>query len=199
MIPFVGLTGGVASGKTTAAAHFTSLGVPVVDADDIGHFLYEAGGKVVRQIRREFGAEFIAEGGEVDRGLLRQEVFADVRLRKRLEAITHPLIRKECMLQMNAARGTYGLLVAPLMFETNFMLEHLQRVLVVDCDEQTQLAHGLERGISSEHMELVMKVQYNRAARLKRADDVMINNGNLTELDAMVSDMHQRYITMFTN
>ena len=197
MIPFVGLTGGMACGKSTVSAHFAALGVPIIDADDVGHTLYDVGGKAVRQIGREFGEEFIAGDGEVDRVLLRQAVFTDVRLRKRLEAITHPLIRKECLAQMNVATGLYGMLVAPLLFETNFLLERYRRSLVVDCDEDTQLAHGQNCGITSEQMKLVMKAQYPRKVRLKRADDVIVNSGQISVLAGLVQDMHEKYVALF--
>lgn len=200
MIPFVGLTGGIASGKSTASAQFASLGVPVVDADDVGHMLYESGGKAVRYIKREFGADFIAADGSVDRHLLREEVFKDPRIRKRLEAITHPLIRKECLLQMNKAEGMYGILVAPLMFESDFITEALERVLVIDCDEKVQVSHGLARGrFSEKQLKLAMKAQMAREERLRRADDVIVNNGDFAQLAKAVDDIHQRYLEMFNN
>ena len=198
MIPFIGLTGGIASGKSTASAQFASHGAPVVDADDVGHMLYEAGGKAVKHIRREFGADFIASDGSVARDVLREEVFKDSRLRKRLEAITHPLIRKECLAVMRKATGIYGILVAPLMFETNFITEPLERVLVIDCDESLQLSHGLSRGrFSEEQLKRAMKSQMNREERLKRADDVIVNDGDFEQLARAVDKIHGSYVEMF--
>lgn len=198
MIPFVGLTGGIASGKTIASAQFASRGVPVVDADDVTSTLYEREGKAVKMIRREFGAEFIAEDGAVDRDILRAAVFRDNRLRKRLENITHPLIRKECLRQMGAASGIYGLLVAPLLFETDFLSGTLERVLVIDCDEKIQLQHGIRRGrFSAAQIKDAMKAQMSRAGRLKRADDLIENNGNIEALELEVEAMHKRYLEMF--
>ena len=198
MIPFVGLTGGIASGKSTASAQFASHGVPVVDADDIGHSLYEAGGKAVHYVKREFGADFISEDGSVDRDILREAVFKDARVRKRLEAITHPLIRKECLVQIRKAEGIYGIFVAPLMFETNFITEHLARVLVIDCAEKDQLEHGLSRGRFSEaQIKLAMKSQMSRGERLKRADDIIENDGDFSKLAKSVDEIHSRYVEMF--
>ena len=198
MIPFVGLTGGIASGKTLASAQFASRGVPVVDADDVTSTLYETDGKAVKMIRREFGEEFIADDGAVDRDILRAAVFSDKRLRKRLENITHPLIRKECLRQMGAASGIYGLLVAPLLFETDFLSGTLERVLVIDCEEKIQLEHGIKRGrFSAAQVRDAMKAQMTREGRLKRADDLIENNGNLEALEQEVELMHQRYLEMF--
>lgn len=198
MIPFIGLTGGIASGKTTAAAFFANLGVQVVDADDVSHSIYGPSSRAARQISREFGADFIDEEGAVDRGRLRQEVFVDTRLRKRLEAITHPLIRKECLLRMNASTGTYGLLVAPLLLEVSFITEMLERVLVIDCDEERQLEHGAARGrFSKEQVKAAMKAQIKRSDRLKRADDVIVNNGDIRHLESEVGKMHASYRDLF--
>lgn len=200
MIPFVGLTGGIASGKTTAAAHFANLGVPVVDADDVSRSLYGPGAKATRQIGREFGAEFVEESGKVDRSMLRQAVFTDSRLRKRLEAITHPLIRKECLSRMNSSTGSYGLLVAPLLFEAAFITNMLERVLVIDCDEDRQYEHGVARGrFSSEQIKAAMKAQLKREDRIKRADDVIINNGNIENLEKEIMTLHVKYQDLFAN
>lgn len=197
MIPFVGLTGGIASGKTTAAAKFASLGVTVVDADDVSHSIYGPGAKASKQIGREFGKEFLDEQGKVDRAMLRQAVFADARLRKRLEAITHPLIAKECRLRMNAATGKYGILVAPLLFEASFITDLLERVLVIDCDEDRQLNFGIARGkFSQEQIKEAMNAQMKRADRLKRADDVIVNNGDITHLEKEVLAIHAKYSEM---
>ncbi|MBF2734643.1 MAG: dephospho-CoA kinase [Betaproteobacteria bacterium AqS2] len=172
MIPFVGLTGGIASGKSVAAAHFASQGVTVIDADDVGHSLYEAGGQAVPYIQREFGPDYVTEAGAVDRGALRGAVFKDPLLLKRLEAVTHPLIRKACLRQMNAAQGIYGLLVAPLLFESEFITETMSRFLVIDCEEEVQLRHAKERGgFTAEQVEKAMKAQMRRDERLKRADE----------------------------
>ena len=198
MIPFMGLTGGIASGKSTASAQFASLGVSVVDADDVGHTLYEIGGKAVRHIRREFGADFITSDGAIDRDILRGETFRDHRLRRRLEAITHPLIRKECLIQMHAAQGIYGMLVAPLLFESEFITEHLERILVIDCDKKVQLAHGIARGRFTEaQIRNVMKAQMRREERVKRADDVIVNNGDYDSLVDAVANMHEKYLDIF--
>ena len=198
MIPFVGMTGGIASGKTIASAQFSSRGVPVVDADDVTATLYEKGGKAVKMIRREFGDDFIAEDGAVDRDILRGEVFRDIRLRKRLESITHPLIRKECLRQMSSASGIYGLLVAPLLFESDFLVETLERVLVIDCEESIQLEHGSSRGrFTPAQIKKAMKAQMNRDGRLKRADDVITNNGNIDALEHEVERVHKSYLELF--
>lgn len=199
MIPFIGMTGGIGCGKSTVSAQFASLGVTVVDADDVGHNLYEAGCKATRQIKREFGAEFIDPAGAVDRNLLREAVFTDVRLRRRLEEITHPLIRKECLLRMSAATGVYGFLVAPLMFEANFITDQFERILVIDCTTQLQSSRGLARGrFSKEQIKVAMKSQVKREDRIKRANDVLVNNGDLETLANKVQELHIAYLEMFS-
>ena len=198
MIPFVGLTGGIASGKSIASAQFAAKGVSIVDADDVSHALYEPHSKAVKIISREFGSQFINSAGAVDRNILRTAVFKDNHLRKRLEAITHPLIRKECLIQMRAATGIYGILVAPLLFESNFLIETLERVLVIDCEEKVQLAHAISRGrFSEEQIKKAIKVQMDRKGRLSHADDVIVNNGNIENLIQAVQEMHGKYLDLF--
>ena len=199
MITFVGLTGGIASGKSIAAAHFASNGVTVIDADDVGHSLYETGGTAVPYIQREFGPRFVTDTGKVDRNALRSAVFQDTLLLKRLETVTHPLIRKECMRLMREATGIYGILVAPLLFESEFFTEMMERFLVIDCDERVQLDHAKGRGgFSPEQVRKAMGVQMKRKERLKRADDVIVNNGDIDYLRSEVSKMHERYIELFS-
>ena len=199
MIPFVGLTGGIASGKTSASVEFARLGVPIVDADEAGHVLLEAGGRAVPFIGREFGTEFLTGSGAVDRDLLRQDVFADEHRRNRLEALMHPLIDKECRRLMRQMRGVYGLLVAPLMFEKDFMLADLERVLVIDVDEELQFQRGLERGrFSAKELRAAMKAQIGRQERKQRADDQIENKGGDFEiLNRAVQEQHKKYMTLF--
>lgn len=198
-IPFVGLTGGIASGKSIASSEFASLGVPIVDADDVGHELLGKPGQAAIQIRREFGPEYTTADGRVDRDALRGIVFADEGVRRRLESIMHPLIEKECMRQMKSDQGTYGLLVAPLLFETEFLLDHLERVLLIDIDHEIQMRRGIERGkFTEQQLKAAIAAQMGPDDRRRCADDVIVNNGTPDKLRAQVRKQHEKYVALFS-
>ena len=197
-IPFVGLTGGIASGKSIVSAEFASLGVAIVDADDIGHELLGKPGQAASQIGREFGPEYIAAEGHVDRNALRGIVFTDEGVRRRLESIMHPLIEKECIRQMKSGEGLYGLLVAPLLFETEFLLDRLERVLLIDVDREIQMRRGIERGkFTEQQLRAAMEAQMGPDDRRRCADDVIINNGTPEKLREAVRRQHEKYAALF--
>lgn len=198
MIPFVGLTGGIASGKSTVSNEFAKLGVPIIDADEVGHELQEAGGSAVFYIRREFGEEYVTESGAADRDLLRQAAFSEEHLRNRLEAIMHPLIEKACLHRMRQTEGVYGILVAPLLFEKNFMLDRLALVLAIEADVDLQFVRGVKRGrFSEDQLRAAMKTQVSSETRRKRADDIIVNRGPLAELTFAVREKHDKYLALF--
>ena len=154
-MPFcVGLTGGIGSGKSVAARMFGELGAAVVDTDAIAHELTRPGGRAMAAIRRGFGAEYIAAGGGLDRARMRRLVFRDAGAKKRLEAILHPLIRRRSRARIAAARRPYVLIVVPLLLETGAYSDLIDRVLVVDCDEERQIARAMARsGLGKERSE----------------------------------------------
>jgi dephospho-CoA kinase len=193
----VGLTGGIGSGKSAAAEEFARLGATIVDTDAIAHELTAPGGAAIEGVRRLFGDTCIDARGAMDRGRVRALVFDDAAARKRLEALLHPLIREESNRRIAAATGPYVVHVVPLLIESRDYRERIDRVLVVDCPEQTQLARVSARsGLSEEEVRRVMSAQIPRAERLAAADDVIDNSGSLDDLRRQVQALHRRYLAM---
>ena len=193
----IGLTGGIGSGKTAAAEEFARLGATVVDTDEIAHELTSAGGAAIAGIRDLFGDEFIDSSGAMDRRKVRERVFADPGARRRLEAFLHPLIREESRRRIAEAKGPYVVHVVPLLVESADYRERVDRVLVVDCPEDVQLARVRERsGLAEEEIRRIIAAQATRATRQAVADDVIDNGGNLDALFAQVRALHQRYMQM---
>lgn len=194
-IDIVGLTGGIGSGKSAAAAHFAALGVPVVDADVIAHALTGPNGAAMPLLAAEFGCQVVAENGALDRAAMRALAFADPDSRRRLESILHPLIRAECVRQLDAACGPYALLVVPLLFENPDYLALVRRSLLVDCAEDVQLARVQARsGLTADAVRAIMAAQMPRVQRLAQADDVIDNDGSLAALQLQVEAKHQYYL-----
>jgi dephospho-CoA kinase len=193
----VGLTGGIGSGKSAVANLFASHGVPVVDTDVIAHELTAAQGLAMPAIAAEFGQTVVAPDGRLDREAMRRLVFSDVSVKARLEAILHPLIRAESDARCTAATYPYVVLVVPLLIETGAYRQRIQRVLVVDCEEATQVARVMQRsGLGEDEIRTIMKTQASRAQRLAVADDVLSNDGGLEDLAPRVLDLHRRYIEL---
>jgi dephospho-CoA kinase len=186
----VGLTGGIASGKTRVAEFFAARGVPVIDSDQI----VAPGAPALAAIRERFGEGVMAADGNLDRRVLRAIVFADPAARRDLEAITHPAIRAR-MAELNAqARGPYVINAIPLLTEGGGRRD-LDRVLVVDCPEDLQIARVMARDqVDEAGARAVLAAQASRAARLAIADDVIVNDGDLGALEARVASLHERYL-----
>ena len=197
-LPFcIGLTGGVGSGKTSAARIFQKLGAAVVDTDEIAHDLTRPGGAAVAAIRSEFGADYVAADGGLDRAKMRRLVFADAVARKKLEAILHPLIRKDSQARIAAAQQPYVLVVVPLLLETGAYRELIGRVLVIDCDEERQIARAMKRSaLSSDEVRAIMAAQLPRAKRLAAADDVLHNDADLQALRRQAEALHEKYVAL---
>jgi dephospho-CoA kinase len=193
----VGLTGGIGSGKSTVAELFAELGVPVIDTDAIAHELTAARGAAMPAIRAAFGGEVAGADGALDRRKMRELVFADPDAKRRLEAILHPLIRSESEARCRAkSDAPYVLLVVPLLVETAAYRGRVDRTLVVDCDEALQVARVIARGLSVAEVRAIMATQATREQRLAAADDVVLNDGGLEELDALVTLLHKRYLAL---
>ncbi|MDJ0929179.1 MAG: dephospho-CoA kinase [Gammaproteobacteria bacterium] len=192
----VGLTGGIATGKSTVADMFAELGVPVIDTDDIARDVVAPGEPGLAEIAAEFGAEVLQPNGELDRARLRQLVFADPERRHRLEGILHPRIRAETVARAAATTGPYLIIVVPLLVESGFD-QLVDRALVVDCPEAEQRRRLLRRDAESESQaEKMMAAQTSRAARLAAADDVIDNSGSLEDARAQVERLHQHYLAL---
>jgi dephospho-CoA kinase len=190
----IGLTGGIASGKSTVADMFADLGVPVIDTDVIARKVVEPGQPALAEVRETFGDGVIAADGTLDRAAMRAIVFGDDAARRRLEAILHPRIGAATRAQADAAGGDYQVIVVPLLVGSS-LRAFVDRVLVVDCDEGTQVARLLARDAESEDQaRRILAAQSSRAERLAIADDVIVNDAGLDETRNQVLALHRRYL-----
>jgi dephospho-CoA kinase len=192
----VGLTGGIASGKSLVADEFAALGVPVIDTDIVARQVVEPGEPALAQIAERFGSDVLTADGRLDRRRLRDHVFADAAERKALEAILHPVIRERSLAAAADADGPYQLLVVPLLIETDFR-RLVDRILVVDCPESLQLERLLARdGEDPQQARRMMDAQIPRANRLAAADDVIDNSSSRAATRRQVAALHTRYLEL---
>lgn len=192
----VGLTGGIASGKSTVADMFAELGAAVIDTDIIAREVVVPGQPALEEIRQAFGDAVIDADGMLDRGAMRQLVFADDGARRRLESIVHPRIQAETVAQANAAGGDYQIIVVPLLVESS-LKSFVDRILVVDCAPEVQLSRLLERDAESEaQARRILAAQTSREQRLAIADDVIRNDGSRSETHAQVLALHRFYTSI---
>ncbi|RKT25121.1 dephospho-CoA kinase [Paraburkholderia sp. RAU2J] len=194
----VGLTGGIGSGKSTVADLFAAHGVSLVDTDLIAHRITAPHGIAMPPIAAEFGPAFVAADGSLERARMRELVFSDEGARKRLEAITHPLIRAETKREQREAQGPYVIVVVPLLVESGSWQHRVNRVLTVDCSVETQIARVMSRnGFSRDQVLAIIARQATREARLAAADDVIDNdNAPLSTLKAQVEKQHRAYLSL---
>lgn len=194
----VGLTGGVGSGKSTIAAMLAGYGAGVVDADAISHQLTQAEGAAIESLRAAFGAAAIATDGSLDRSYMRERAFSDPEVRVQLEVLLHPLIRaamRERTAALSSAGCAYIVLVVPLLVETGSWRRSVDRVLVIDCSEATQLVRVCTRPDMNEATaRKIIDAQASRRARLAAADDVLLNEAPLMEIAPKVERLHQAYV-----
>ncbi len=190
----IGLTGGIASGKSTVADMFAELGVPIIDTDVIAREVVAPGEPALEDIAEHFGEHMIDAAGNLDRGAMRKLVFADPSARLDLEAILHPRIGAETRRQAEAAGGAYQIIVVPLLTGSP-LRDFVDRVLVVDCDEDVQVQRLLARDAETiEQAQRMIAAQARRDERLAIADDVIVNEGSLDETREAVSRLHQDYL-----
>jgi dephospho-CoA kinase len=194
----VGLTGGIGSGKSTVADLFAARGVAIVDTDLIAHQITAPHGVAMPKIATEFGASFVAPDGSLDRARMRTLVFSDDGARRRLEAITHPLIRTETERAKLEAAGPYVMMVVPLLVESGNWKTRVERVLTVDCSVETQVERVMRRnGFAREQVLAIMARQATREARLAAADDVIVNEDtSIEELRRRVDNLHALYLSL---
>lgn len=189
----IGLTGGIASGKSTVADMFAELGVVVIDTDVIAREVVQPGEPAIDEIRAEFGDRLILASGELDRAAMRDLVFADAPARGKLEAILHPRIRESTVQQAEAAGGEYQLIVVPLLAESPIR-DFVDRILVVDCQEEMQIQRLLARDAETEEQaRRILAAQASREQRLAIADDVILNDGDLEHARDQVRTLHGVY------
>jgi len=190
----IGLTGGIASGKSTVADMFADLGATIIDTDLIAREVVEPGRPALDEIRKAFGDDVFTGNGSLDRKAMRAIIFADPTKRQLLESILHPRIRQEASDQAARAKGPYQIVVVPLLVESP-MRTSMDRIVVVDCDEKVQLARLLARDAESpEQAQRIIDAQASRADRLAIADDVITNDGDLDETRQQVEWLHARYL-----
>lgn len=190
----IALTGGIASGKTAAADLFAALGVPVLDTDQIARDVVEPGTPTLGTLVQTFGSEILDASGHLDRKAMRDRVFASREERERLEAIMHPAIRAELANRSAQAGGPYQLHVIPLLTETARAGDY-DRVLVLDCPEEDQIARLMKRdGSTLEQARAILSAQATREQRLAIADDVIVNTGTLEDLQRFVRTLHRNYL-----
>jgi len=192
----VGLTGGIASGKSTAAKFFGALGVPILDSDQIARDVVEPGQPPLERLVERFGPKILTADGHLDRPALRDIVFSDPKARADLEALTHPAIGAALEARSAVAGGPYQILVIQLLVEKN-LAAHVDRVLVVDCDEELQVRRLRDRdGSTPQQVQAILKAQASRAARLKAADDVIHNDSDMSAVRDQVAALHARYLEL---
>jgi len=192
----VGLTGGIASGKSTAAKFFGALGVPIIDTDQLARDVVEPGQPPLERLVERFGPGILTEDGHLDRPALRNIVFSDPMARADLEALTHPAIGAAVEAKSTELGGIYQILVLPLLVEKN-LGSQLNRVLVVDCDEELQIRRLQNRdGSTLEQARAILNAQASRNSRLKAAHDVIKNEGDMSAVRDQVEQLHARYLEL---
>jgi len=195
--PFrVGLTGGIASGKSTAAKFFGALGVPIIDTDQLARDVVEPGQPPLERLVERFGPSILTPDGHLDRPVLRTIAFSDAKARADLEALLHPAIGAAAEARSAEAGGIYQILVVPLLVEKS-LGGQLDRVLVVDCDEELQIRRLQARdGSTLDEARAILNAQTSRTARLKAAHDVIKNDGDMSAVRDQVATLHARYLEL---
>lgn len=195
----IGLTGGIGSGKSTVTHYFQELGIEVIDADIIAREVVAIDSPALTAIAEHFGDDYIQADGQLNRGLLRSKIFANESAKLWLNKLLHPLIRSRLISKIAAAKSSYCILVAPLLIENN-LLHLVNRVLVIDVSEETQLERTMHRDSSSlKEVKAILASQTSRSERLAVADDIINNDkASLSEIKAMVLSFDKKYLALTT-
>ena len=190
----IGLTGGIGSGKTAVSDIFEELGIGIVDADLASRVVVEKGRPSLEEIAKHFGQGILTEEGELDRAKLREIIFNSDEEKNWLESLLHPVIAKQIQEELKASSSPYTILVSPLLLETN-QKDFCNKVLVVDVPVETQIERTLKRDdVSLEQVQSIIKAQISRDKRLELADEVIVNDKSLEDLQLAVSKLHQQFI-----
>ena len=190
----IGLTGGIGSGKSAAANFFQNEGISVIDTDQLARKVIEKDSDGYSKVVESFGANILDNNKSIDRAKLREEVFHDNKKRKILESITHPLVRDLMVQKISSSTSPYSIIMVPLIFETH-SAKNYDRVLVIDCDVEIQLARAMARDENS--ADLIQKIidsQCSRSERLSIANDVIPNNHSIEDLKKRSLAMHNFYL-----
>ena len=195
----VGLTGGIGSGKSVAASIFSTLGVPVIDADKISKELTRLPGPVTQEIILALGSEITDNSGKIDRSALRQRVFTDISAKNKLEGILHPLIYSQINSQYTKLSAPYCIFCIPLLFETGARTK-VDRVLVIDCPVELQIERACHRDdVTPDLIEKIINSQISREQRLELADDVLVNDASIETLSSKILTLHLQYLKLVNN
>lgn len=196
----IGLTGGIGSGKSTVSQLLAARGASVIDADALSRALTQPGGQAMPAIAAEFGQQAVQADGAMDRSYMRQRVFDDVKVRRRLELILHPLIGAAMQAATQAATGLYLVYDIPLLVESLARYRPIMdRICVVDCEETEQIARVRARsGLSAQAVADIMHTQASRAQRLAAADDVIFNGIGISRamLEERVQQVHEGWLQL---
>ena len=192
----IGLTGGIGSGKSTVASIFVNLGIEVINADQLARDVVEPGSPALVTIVERYGQDILQEDGSLNRSQLREIVFADANEREWLEQLTHPLITQLIKDQLRAVSSPYAILESPLLIETD-QKELVDRILVIDIVEETQLQRTLARDDSTEAtIKAIVNSQIPREQRLEAADDIVDNSAKFGATEREVLRLHDQYLLM---
>ena len=195
----IGLTGGIGCGKTTVSNLFQQFNVPIIDADEISRHLVKSGTPALKKIETVFGSEILLGNGELNRVYLKKCIFDDSTAKQKLEAILHPLIFQEISNQLNAISADYCIVAIPLLFETHaeFLFD---RILVIDCDEKTQIERvQIRDNLSLTEIRAILAAQVSSEFRQKHAHDIVDNSKNNDQLAEQVKKLHNFYISLSQN
>ena len=199
---YIGLTGGIGSGKSSVAGFFQTWGATIIDADQISRDATAAGGLAIDSIEKAFGGQVITTERALDRAAMRELVFQDPQAKQNLEFIIHPIVRAEMQRQALAAQGLYVVFDIPLLIEGLLRYQgFLNRICVVDCEEDTQIQRVTQRsGLSPEMVRQIMQSQASRAQRLAHADDVIHNGAHTTleNLQHQCQQLHNQWLVLAT-
>jgi len=192
----IGLTGGIGSGKSTVTDYFARHGIPAIDTDQLARELVTPGSPALNEIIDVFGPNILLPDGGLDRSQLRRRVFAEPAQKRRLEAILHPRLYIELRYRTQALHTPYCIWVVPLLLETGGTAL-VDRVLVVDAPESLQRKRALRRdGMDETTLEAILHSQATRAERLRAADDIIVNDSDLSHLQQQVTALHHRYLDL---
>ena len=190
----VGLTGGIGSGKTIASDRFEELGVKVVDADIASRVVVEIGKPALSSIEGEFGSDVISDDGSLNRAKLREIIFKDDEAKSWLESLLHPLIGQHILDEITSATSKYVILVSPLLFETT-QFQMCNRTLLIDVPKDIQILRTAKRDkVPESQVEKIIASQMDRNQKIRKADDVIVNDGEISDLIAKIDEIHQKYI-----
>ena len=195
----IGLTGGIGSGKSAAAALFKDIGVDLIDADDLARDSLSINSEGYKLFIEEFGDKYLDENKNINRELIRKLIFNDSDAKSKLENIIHPIVRSGIESFIKNTKSNYCIIVVPLIFETNSSKIY-DRVLVIDCDVDVQISRTSKRDNQTKSdIENIINKQATREQRLSIADDVIVNNGSLDLLRNEVLKIHKKYLEIVKN